>query len=399
MLASKRPLLIALFNRINYRVKLDAESLMKEASKATGLTNFGEGNLKEALSHLINSINREASLHAFGLFISKQRISNVLKNRLYVEELCRKHPEIEELAIEKPIIITGLQRTGTTRLQRLLAAHPDVRSLSSWEALNPAPLPKDSNNKKRKNFAQTAERALRYMSPDFFAIHPVEYEAPEEDVLLNDMTFVSAVSEATMNIPSYSAWLENQSTLFSYQYLKKILQVLQWQNPNKKWVLKTPEHLGNLEEIFAVFPDAKLIHCYRDPLKVIPSFSSMLYHSNRIFSDKVDAEKLARHWLQKNAKMVDGAFNYWEEHPNSPVLHISYYDMMRKTKEEMNKISSYAGLAWNEEIEAIIEQKNNKNQQHKYGVHQYKLADFNLSKEEVDASFRLYREKLNIPYE
>ena len=338
-------------------------------------------------------------MHAFGRFITKERLMGILENRLRVEEVFRLHPEIEDIQIQAPIIITGLQRTGTTRLHRLIAAHPDIRSLRSWEALNPAPIFGDNKNKKRKGHARTAEKALRYMSPDFFAIHPVEYEAPEEDVLLNDMTLISAVSEATMYVPSFVSWVEKQDAVFPYRYLKRILKLLQWQKPNKRWVLKTPEHLGKMDAIFQVFPDATIIHTCRDPLSVIPSFSSMLYHSNLIFSDKVDAEKLARHWMLKDRDMLLQAMSYWDSNPDKPVLHVSYQDMLHDASAKLEDIMRFVGLSWTHAEQASVREVNQKNKQHKYGVHNYSLNQFNITKEEVAQVFKFYYEKFSIQHD
>ncbi len=395
-LKNTRPFLIKLFNALRIPTTLDAEKLLQTAQKKTGLKDFGPGNLKEALTQLVASINNEAKLHPFGRFITKQRLLNVLQNRLRVEAIFKNHPEINDLEIKAPIIITGLQRTGTTRLHRLLAAHPDVRSLSSWEALNPAPFDKDDNNKKRKSFAKTAENALRFMSPDFFAIHPVEFEAPEEDVLLNDMTLISAVSEATMFVPSFAEWLTSQDAIFPYQYMKRILQLLQWQNPKERWVLKTPEHLGNMAAIHKVFPDAKIIHTYRNPLNVIPSFSSMVYYSNRIFSDEVNAEKLARIWMQKDVDMLQSAFKFWNENPDLPVLSISYYDMIKNYEKQLEKIMEFSKLPWGEQEKNHVKQVNSNNVQHKYGVHKYSLDQFNIRKEEVQEAFDFYNKHFNL---
>ncbi len=399
MLKNNRPFLIKAFNRLNIRVRLEADDLMQTAKRKTGLTDFGEANLQEPLHQLITSIHQDANLHAFGQFITKQRLLNILQNRLRIEQCFKDHPDIEDIEINCPIFITGLQRTGTTRLHRLLAAHPDVRSLTSWEALNPAPLNNDSNNQKRINQAKTAERALRFMSPDFFAIHPVEHEAPEEDVLINDMTFVSAVPEATMHVPGYTDWLKTADGLWPYSYLKKVLKLLSWQHPNKKWVLKTPQHLENMAPIFAVFPDAKVIHTYRDPLKVIPSFSSMLYQSFRIFSDQVNAAAIANHWLQKDAKMIAAAMAYWSGLPSGKVLDVSYYSMMKNPEKELKKIVGFMDLDWNTNAMNSINTINTQNKQHKYGKHQYHLADFGLTKETVEALFVDYRKKYAIPLE
>ena len=397
MLKIQRPFLIKCFNAFGLNVSLSAEALMKAAQKKTGLQNFGDEHLKEALTNLVFSINKEAKMHPFGLFITKQRILNILKNRLLVEFYFDKFPEIKEIDIKQPLIITGLQRTGTTRLHRLLAAHKQVRTLSSWEALNPAPWFNDPKNLKRIRFAKTAEKALRFMSPDFFAIHPVEAEAPEEDVLLNDMSFVSAVPEATMWVPSYAKWVEEQNHLMPYSYLKKVLQILSWQNPKERWVLKTPQHLEYMEAIFQVFPDAKIIHTTRDPIKVVASFSSMLFHSYRVFSDQVDAEKVAKFWLNKDAFMVKKAMPVLQD--ETRVLTVAYKDMMLNMEGEMKQMCKFLALDFNETFERNLQALNKQNKQHKYGVHRYDLSDFNLSEEQVNEAFKEYRIQFNIGHE
>lgn len=397
MLDSKRPFGIRAFNALGIKINLNAKDLMKKAQQKTGLQDFGPEEVLEPLSRLIESINTEANLHPFGRFISKQRLLNVLQNRLYAQELFRQHPEILEIEIKAPIIITGLQRTGTTRLHRLLSAHPDVRTLSSWEALNPIPLPNDAQNKKRLQFASLAEKALRYMSPDFFAIHPVEAQAPEEDVLLNDMSFVSAVPEATMWVPSYALWVEEQNHLMPYTYLKKVLQILSWQNSPQRWVLKTPQHLEYLAAVFQVFPDAKIIHTTRDPIKVVGSFSSMLYHSYRVFSDKVDGGKVAKFWLRKDAQMAKKALPYLID--ASRVKTVPYGNMMQNVEAELEQICLFTKLAWNDEVGQNMKALNKTNKQHKYGVHSYALSDFNLSEEAVNQAFKPYSEQFNILHE
>lgn len=390
MLASKRPFLISLFNAIGFKIKLNADDLLHKAKQKTSLNDFGKGNIHETLTRLIDAINNEAQMHPFGRFITKERILGILQNRLRLEDFIKRHPAIENIEIKNPLIITGLQRTGTTRLHRLLAAHPQLRSLSSWEALSPVPFPNDEKNKKRIHFAKTAEKALRFMSPDFFAIHPVEFEAPEEDVLLNEMTFLSAVSEATMYVPSFVKWVSKQDPVIPYQYMKRVLKVLQWQNPKEHWVLKTPEHLGQMHTIQKVFPDAKVIHTYRDPLKVIPSFSSMLYHSNRIFSDEVNAVRLARHWMNKDVKMLKDAMKFWQANPSFPVLHISYTDMVKDYQKELKKIADFAQINWTNAEQEAVTQIDNLNKQHKYGIHKYSLDQFNLTKQEVQNNFDFY---------
>ena len=106
----------------------------------------------------------------------------------------------------------GLQRTGTTKLCGCLPPTRTTGSYPSWEVINPVPLTnsydrlavlKEKDIKKRISVANTSAAALKVMSPDFFAIHPIEVMEPEEDILLLDVSFMSTTPEAMMNVPSY----------------------------------------------------------------------------------------------------------------------------------------------------------------------------------------------------
>ncbi|MEA3479733.1 MAG: sulfotransferase, partial [Bacteroidota bacterium] len=160
---------------IGAKANLDRDNLLKTAQKITGLNDFGKDFQVEPLDRLITSIREEAQLHPIGYFITRQRFINLLNIRLRAEWWFKKHPEILEQPLYPVWMIMGLQRTGTTKLHRLLAADPDNRVLSSWEAINPVPLCKKWRSRdKRPKIARISEWALRLMAPGFFAIHPVE---------------------------------------------------------------------------------------------------------------------------------------------------------------------------------------------------------------------------------
>src|SRR5690606_36805982 len=195
------------------------------ASQAEGLHDFGDGAFLEPLSRLLDSIHGEARLHPVGRLITKGRIVAALRTRLRAEALIARHPEILSMPIEAPIVIAGLQRTGTTMLHRLLAQDPGLRALASWEALEPvAALDARNPDGARVRNARIAEQGLRYMAPEFFAIHPTEALAPEEEVMLLDLSFLSTVPEATLHVPSFARWLEEQDQRPAYEYLRRMLQ-------------------------------------------------------------------------------------------------------------------------------------------------------------------------------
>jgi hypothetical protein len=227
--------------------RLDAHALVRGAEKATGLSDVGPEFDITPLEKLCASVAEEAHLTPVGLAITQGRLSAILQNRLRAEALFSAHPEILASPPVAPIVIAGLQRTGTTNLHRLLSADPRLRALSSYEVLDPVP-PSERSTRwlgrdPRLLKAKLAERALAYLAPDFFAIHPVEAQAPEEEVMLLDYTFLSTVPEATLRVPSFSRWLETQDQGPAYRYLRRLLTLLAFRRQASRFVLKTPHHL------------------------------------------------------------------------------------------------------------------------------------------------------------
>ena len=118
---------------------LEPEALMAAASEQTGLDDFGDDWFREPLDIVCRAIPVEAGLNAVGRVTAGTSLVNMLANRLRLEDLLRRHPEIEQVPIARPIIIVGLPRTGTTHLHNLLSADPQLRSLPYWESLEPVP--------------------------------------------------------------------------------------------------------------------------------------------------------------------------------------------------------------------------------------------------------------------
>lgn len=370
--------------------KLEKESLKKAAIKATGLDDFGDF-WEEPLDRMLDSINKEARLHPIGRFITRQRIINLLAVRLRAAYYFKKYPEILEQEVYPIMMIVGLQRTGTTKLQRLLASDPDTRSLLSWEALNPAPIKEgDSSNKDRIKVAKTSVKALQLMAPGFFAIHPIEYDAPEEDVLLLDVSFLSTTAEATMHVPSYARWLEQTDQSPAYDYMAKLLKLLQWQRPAKRWVLKTPHHLEFLKLASSTFENIQFIWTHRNVSESIPSFLSMVAFSRSLFSDKVDPKQVADHWLRKTNYMLAQAMDHHKT--NAPLFTDVYYEeLLRDPMQVIKKIYNDRGEEITSELMQLFERAEKMNPKGKYGRHHYDLNDFGIDSEFIDTLTEEYQ--------
>jgi len=367
--------------KFNFKNNISEEALINAAIKAEGLGDFGDDSFRVPLRKLLESIENEARLHSFGRFVTKQRLVGLLRNRLRAEYYFKKHPEILEIELEPPIVIAGLQRTGTTFLQRLIASNHKIRSLKSWEALNPAPHINWSKGQKDKRIAEgkKAENGLRYLNPAFFAIHPVEHKAPEEEVLLLDISFLSTVAEATLHVPSFAGWLENQDQTPAYDYMKKLMQLLTWQNPGKRWVLKTPHHLEHLDVLRKVFPGCSIIQTHRDRAITVPSLCSMIWHGRFIFSNQVDPHQIGEQWLRKIEIMLRKSQEYRKSVNGKGFIDIDYEDLIKGPTEQVKKIYSQSGMQFTDDVERHLKETLNKQKKDKYGIHKYKLEDFGLS--------------------
>jgi len=381
------------------------ESVLADARRKARLNDFGDEGFLEPLGVLVDAINREAALNPVGHMIIRGRIVGVLANKLVAQETIKRHPEILDIAVQAPIVVAGLARTGTTMLHRLIAKDPAIRSLASWEAINPAPPSSRRLGRRDPRFAQAAAAAkgLEYMSPGFFAIHPAEPDAPEEEVILLEQAFLTTTPEAMMNVPTYSKWLEEQDHLPAYEALKRMMQYLQWQRPgigkNVRWVLKTPHHQEYFDPLLKVFPNATIVHTHRDPLKTSPSLFSMLTHLQMIFSDEVDPNRVARHWLHRIENMARRTMATRQRVHDEGFVDVSYYDLVKDPMPEIARIYDAAGMDLTPDAKATMEASRKVDKQHKYGRHKYSLADFGMTNDDVEPRIAAYRARFNVPYE
>lgn len=384
---------------IGTKIKLDKDKLIKAARKNTGLHNLGKDFWDEPLERMIASINQEAQLHPVGRFISKKRIENLLSVRLRAEDWFNKHPEILEQPLYPVNLIIGLQRTGTTKLHRMLASDPDTRALLSWEAINPAPMNGDlKTGAERIKMAKISEKALKIMSPGFFAIHPVEHLAPEEDVLLLDVSFLSTTAEAITHVPSYAAWLENTDQSIAYDYAVKLMKLLQWQRPAKQWVLKTPHHLEFLDLADKYFKDVKFIWTHRNVQEAIPSFLSMVAYSRAMFSNDVNAPEVAKHWVKKIGYMLTQALDYRRKNNHiQKFVDVSYQNLVADSQTVMHSIYENRKMEITPELKQVFENTEKANPKGKYGNHKYHHEDFEIDESFIDKytkDYQLFQKEL-----
>jgi hypothetical protein len=376
---------------------LDFDSIVAEArERAGGLSNFGDPSWEEAARRLLASLEQEAKLHEVGRATMRERVVQMLENRLRAEEHFARHPEIADEEIVRLFAIVGLARTGTTMLHRTIASDPRVFALLWWESRAPAPLLEPFEGTDPRILKAEAEIAAMIEAvPDLMASHPFDAHSPDEEIMLMEHSFYSTNTEAFVAVPSYSRWLDEQDQTPGYAYLKRLLQLLQWEKKRngaaaERWVLKTPHHLGFMQYLFATFPDAQVIQTHRDPVETIPSFASLCHNVRMTNSDEVDPLVSAADWGGRMQRALPRCMDFRKTHDDR-FIDVWYDDLLREPLVEIQRIYEFVDLEFTPEAKAAMERWQIENQRDKRPSHDYHLEDFGLTEQGIRHDFARYR--------
>jgi hypothetical protein len=284
-------------------VVFSEQALLEAARRQTGLSDFGATDFLPRLRVQLAAIEEDTELNALGRLGIFGNLLRYLSNRLRFEDLLRRHPEILETPIERPIIVVGMPRSGTTHLVNLLAADARWRSLPYWESLEPVPVPhegpgRDGRDPRWLRCRRSYEQMVAQM-PLLPAMHDMPPEHIHEEIELMELDFASYLLEWLCRPPR---WRDHYLALDArphYAYLRRVLQALTWLRGPRRWVLKSPQHLEQLVPLFETFPDATLAITHRDPVSVIRSAITMLAYGDRMRRRRIDPAGLANYWIDR----------------------------------------------------------------------------------------------------
>ena len=269
-------------------VPLDERSLLQHAQRTTGLQDFGDDLWREPFAILIKSLEQEAQLTLMGRLMARSDIVLWLSTRLQVTDTLKKNPVILDEEITAPTVIVGLPRSGTSILFELLSQDSEVGVPLMWEALQPCPPPESATYTTDPRIEQADKLFTQWsrVAPEFSSMHEMRGDIPAECGLLMAATFISDHCAALHQTHSYSAFCSTADYLPIYQYHKQVLQILQWKNPRRRWLLKSPEHQVHLDTLLNVYPDAQIVQTHRDPIKCMASSTSLIGTLYRMRSDQ-----------------------------------------------------------------------------------------------------------------
>jgi hypothetical protein len=269
------------------------DELLETACARTGLDDFGDPAFLESLDVLVASLRTEARLNELGETVLAEMILGRLGQRLQIEDWYRRHPEIDDEAIEAPLIGLGLPRTGSTALSALLAEDPHARSLLTWQSGSPCPPPSTVEPPDPRIAATEAGYAMQMeLMPRMQQLVPTSPTGPMECQELMALDFRAQYFQSFAHIPSYSDYLIDADLTSTYAYERRTLKLLQWGLPDQPWRLKCPSHLLWLEHLAAAFPDARFVMTHRDPTDVMVSVCDVYAEVMRAFNDEVPAHQI-----------------------------------------------------------------------------------------------------------
>ena len=384
--------------------RLEPDALVDSARKRSGLSDFGGDSFYAGLRRLVDSLENEASLSELGRVIARTEIGLLLENRLQIQEWRRRHAEIAQVKIERPIFIIGMPRTGTTILHEVLAQDPRIRVPMTWEVDRPIPPPEAATYVSDPRIAEVDKTLARTdtLIPDFKRMHPMGAELPQECVRVTAMDFASMIFQTTYRVPSYAEWLHEQADLApAYTLHRRVLQHLGWRCQRDRWILKSPGHLWHIEALLREYPDACLVQTHRDPLKIVASLTSLVSALRTMASDRVERLEIAREWAEYVRAGLEASVRARESGvvPNNQVMDIQFREFMAEPVATIRKIYERFGLELSADAERRMRTFLAANPDDKHGKHAYRFVDTGLALDEQRERVSHYQRFFDVPSE
>jgi hypothetical protein len=385
------------------QLTLDPAELMATARAQTGLEDFGADDFVERLGLLCGAMHREGGFNGAGIMQQHVFITGLLKNRLLIEDLLGRHPEILNEQIVAPIIICGLPRTGTTHLHNLISADPALRSLPYWESLEPvlptSEVPAAGAPDPRLERTDMALSFLNTALPYFNRMHEMTVEHTHEEIQLLAIDFSTMLFETTAPMGMWRDAYLARDQRPSYAYLRKVLQVLQWLRGGTRWVLKTPQHLEQFPALVDIFPDATFVVTHRDPVSVTASMVTMITYTARLTRSQVDVEGLGAYWADRLERMLRRCADERDVLPADRTIDVHFDEFMADDLAMVGRVYELAGQPLDARAKGSMASFMAAHPRGLHGAVTYDLAQFGLDGSERRRALAFYTERFGVTSE
>ncbi len=375
------------------------ERLLQQARDASSLEHFGDDSFREGLERLVHALDTEANLNDQGRMILDGQIVGLLSNRLQIEYWYRQHPEIDEQEIVAPLIGLGLPRTGSTALSCLLAEDPATRSIRNWESQEPCPPPESATEHTDPRIARTeqfmAARDARF--PRLKTMLPTTATSPMECQTFMGFDFKSQLFQAFARVPGYVAWLNHEADLVpTYQYVKRVLKLLQWRCPPKRWRLKNPSHSLFIGALNEVFPDARFWMTHRDIANVIPSVTDLYYELCQPSTTEVDKAWLGELTTDFCDLGMQRMIAFRDAGNDERFFDIHFASFMQDPFPQLENLYQFLGEPFTDQARQRMVTWRETTPRDKHGDHTYEPAEFGLDIDALHRRFEFYHQRFHV---
>jgi len=373
---------------------LTVDAVLDAAKAATGLSYFGEMDFVERLALMLRSAE-EDSLNALGRSFFFNDMVRYAANRLRIEDLIRRNPPILDVPIDRPIIIVGMPRTGTTHLVNLIASDKRLRSLPYWESLQP--IPPEGRPDTRLADTEAGWAGLDALLPMQKNVHELSPTHIHEEIELQMLDFSSYMIEWTTRPYRWRDWYLSNDQTSSYHYLRKVLQALTWLRGPERWILKSPGHLEQLGPLMAAFPDAAVVTTHRDPIAVTASCLTMNAYVDRLRRLKVNPAEVANYWVDRIERLLRAYIRDRDLLPADRSIDVRFEEFMADQMGTVRRIYEMAGLPMTREAETAMNAYCEAHRRDRHGQLEYQIEeDFGVNIANLRDRFAFYRERFGI---
>lgn len=375
------------------------DAFHEEARAETGLDDFGDPSYRAGLEALTRSLDEDRDLSALGRAIYRGQIVKILATRLRTEKRLNESPEVANNEIRRPLVITGLVRTGSTALHYLLGQDPDLQKLEYWICAEPQPRPPRDTWADHPDF-DTSVKELEFLyntTPDLMAVHEMKADWPEECRHILAQNFTDDRFETSATIPSYNEWYHGTPHHETYVRHKRVLQLIGSTDLERRWLLKYPVHLRQLEALFAVYPDACVIQTHRDPRTVMASYASFIGKIRAMHQKEADIPYIAREQMESWAHAADQGMAFRDAHGSDNFHDVQFRDFMADPIATVKGIYARFDQELSPEGEAALVAWRDAHPQGKHGEHRYEKKDIGVSETEILDRFAEYMKRYDLP--
>jgi hypothetical protein len=376
------------------------DQLHAAAALQAGSSDFGPPDHRVGLKVLLESMDYDPQFHEAGRRTAWSQVVDALASRAIAFRAMAENPGFERREIRRPIVITGIPRTGTTALHKLMAVDPQFQGPEKWLLAAPKPRPPKETWRSDPHFLhEVGLLDARFGElPEQRAAHNMVAEEVDECLWLQRQSFVSNLWTCQCSAATYDAWWQTQTEAESYGYLKRCYQLIGGGEPEKRWLLKNPSHILRLDQLFAVFPDALVINTHRDPAKAVPSLCALLMQGFPLIEEG-RADLHARILLEREA--VKWAKGIKDAEPvrqarRSQVLDVIHAEFYASPMTVVRRIYAFVGLALTPEVEAAMEARIAAAPEKAHGEHRYDVADFGMTEDDVRDRFGDYVDRFGL---